>query len=205
MLIKPARLAAPLFALLLGGLVTLPTTAQDASSASGAAEETASSAAVADAGDPTQAPAIEIAAALMKPSVSAGKQAFKVKANCVNCHGWPGDGATGKNPRSPGIAANLRVTQLDHNALIQIVSCGIPGTAMPYHDNQAYKDNRCYGTTAADYTPETAPQPGNYLSAQDIVNVVAYVEAKIKDRGPITKAECEEFWAAGASVCTKFK
>lgn len=200
MLNKPARLVSAL-AILLLGLTSYPIAAQDASSSSAPAS---SSEAASDLGDPTQSPAIEIAAATMPANVSAGKQVFKTKANCVNCHGWPGDGATGKNPRSPGIAANLRVTQLDHNSLIQIVSCGIPGSAMPYHDGEAYKDNRCYGTTAADYDNTNAPQPGNFLSAQDIINVVAYVEAKIKDRGPITKAECTEFWGANASVCAKF-
>ena len=205
MLNKPAHLVSAL-AILLLGLTTFPIAAQDASSSAAPAPSAASSEAASDAGDPTQSPFIEINAATQPPKVSAGKQIFKVKANCVNCHGWPGDGATGKNPRSPGIAANLRVTQLDHNTLIQIVSCGIPGSAMPYHDGQAYKgdDKRCYGTTSADYDATNAPQPGNFLSAQDIINVVAYVEAKVKGRGPITKAECEEFWGANASVCAKF-
>ena len=203
MLNKPARLVSALAVLLLG-LSSFPIAAQDASSSAPAASSSAE--ATSDAGDPTQSPAIEIAGALQPASVSAGKLVFKTKANCVNCHGWPGDGATGKNPRSPGIAANLRVTQLDHNSLIQIVSCGIPGSAMPYHDGLAYKgdDKRCYGTTAADYDNTNAPQPGNFLSNQDIINVVAYVEAKVKDRGPITKAECTEFWGANASVCAKF-
>lgn len=198
MLNKPARLVSA-FAVLLMGLTSFPIYAQDASSSAPASSQEA-----ADAGDPTQSPAIEIAEATQPANISAGKMVFKTKANCVNCHGWPGDGATGKNPRSPGIAANLRETQLDHNTLIQVVSCGIPGTAMPYHDTQAYKDPRCFGTTMADYTNENAPQPGNFLSSQDIINVVAYVEQKIKGRGPITKAECEEFWGAGASTCVKF-
>ncbi len=203
MLNQPARLVSAL-AILILGLSSLPTSAQDASSSAAPAPSGASSAAPTDAGDPTQSPFIEIAGALQPANVDAGKQVFKTKANCVNCHGWPGDGATGKNPRSPGIAANLRQTQLDHNSLIQIVSCGIPGSAMPYHDGQAYKDNRCYGTTSADYDATNAPQPGKFLTAQDIINVVAYVEAKVKGRGPITKAECDEFWGANASVCAKF-
>ena len=159
----------------------------------------------ASAGDPTQSPAIELAAATQPPNVARGKIVFQTTANCVNCHGWPGDGITGKNPRSPGIAANLRETQLDTNSMIQVVSCGIPGSAMPYHDALAYKDKRCYGTTMADYTTGMPPQRGNVIGAQDIINVVAYVQQKIKGRGPITKAECLEYFGKPVTACNDYQ
>ena len=152
-------------------------------------------------GDPTQSPAIELAAAMQPANVARGKIVFQTTANCVNCHGWPGDGITGKNPRSPGIAANLRQTQLDTDTMIQVVSCGIPGSAMPYHDALAYQDKRCYGTTMADYTSGLPPQRGNTIGAQDIINVVAYVQQKIKGRGPITKDECLEYFGKPVAAC----
>lgn len=152
-----------------------------------------------------QAPAIEIAAAKQPADIVRGKTVFQTTADCVYCHGWPGDGSTGRNPRSPGIAANLRETQLDTDTMIQVVSCGIPGTAMPYHDRQAYKDPRCFGTTLKDYKPDQQPSPGHLVSPQDIINVVAYVQQKIKGRGPITKAECEEYFKPGAAACASYK
>jgi cytochrome c553 len=161
-------------------------------------------AASAPAHDPTQAPWIELSDT-RAPSASAGKYIFKTKADCVYCHGWPGDGMTGKSPRSPGQAANLRKTQLDTDDMIQIIACGIPGSPMPYHDPQAYLDKRCYGQTMADFKGQTPPQSGHFLTDQDIVNVVAYVEQNIKGKGPITKAECEAFFQPGASACRNLK
>src|SRR5262245_29626750 len=70
-----------------------------------------------------------------------GKEVFAKVGVCVSCHGWDGDGK-GKNPRSEGAAALLRESALDTKGFIEIISCGIPGTPMPYHDNQAYKDDR---------------------------------------------------------------
>jgi hypothetical protein len=153
--------------------------------------------------DQSQSPWIELKGT-KAPSIDHGKYVFQTKADCMSCHGWPGDGMTGKSPRMP-TGANLRVTQLDTNSMIQIVSCGIPTTAMPYHDSGAYKDERCYGQTMADFKGQTPPAPGHFLSNQDIIDVVAYVQQKIKGRGPITKAECEAFFHPGAAACRYIK
>jgi mono/diheme cytochrome c family protein len=156
------------------------------------------------AGDPTQSPQIE-KAGTNPPDIARGKIVFERAANCLNCHGWPGDGVTGKNPRSPGLAANLRASQLDTDTMIQIVSCGIPGSQMPYHDSEAYKDKRCYDTLLSDYEVGKQPIIGHTVRNQDIINVVAYVQQKIKGRGKVTKAECEEFFKPGASACKNFQ
>lgn len=160
--------------------------------------------AAAPAHDPTQSPWVELKGTLA-PNLNHGKYVFKTQASCVSCHGWPGDGKTGKSPRSKGDAANLRKTQLDTDGMIQIVSCGIPGTPMPYHDSEAYKDKRCYGETMADFKNSTPPSAGRSLSNQDIIDVVAYVQQKIKGAGPITKAECEAFFQPGAVACRGLK
>ncbi|MDB5563076.1 MAG: hypothetical protein JWN11_2494 [Hyphomicrobiales bacterium] len=138
----------------------------------------ASPAAPAAAADAAQSPAIE-KAGTTAPDIVRGKIVFERTANCLNCHGWPGDGVTGKNPRSPGLAANLRETQLDTDSMIQVVSCGIPGTQMPYHDSEAYKDKRCFDTLLSDYAPGKQPIIGHTVRNQDIINVVGYVEQKI--------------------------
>jgi mono/diheme cytochrome c family protein len=188
---KPTRLAA-LFAALAMSFSASMAIAEDAAPAAAAAA------------DASQSPAIELAGTTPGDAVK-GKRVFQAVANCARCHGWPGDGATGRDPRSPGDPANLRITQLDTNSLIQVVSCGIPGSPMPYHDRLAYIDKRCYGTTKADYTGDQTPQPGLYLSNQQIIDVVAYVEQKVKGRGEITKAECEEYFKPGAAACKSFK
>jgi hypothetical protein len=76
---------------------------------------------------------------------------------------------------------------------------------MPYHDSEAYKDKRCYGMLMSDYEPGKQPIIGHTVRNQDIINVVGYVEQKIKGRGKITKAECEEFFKPGATACKNFQ
>src|SRR5437879_11039280 len=77
-----------------------------------------------------------------------GRRLFLDKANCDYCHGWAGDGAG--QGQSPGGAANLRKSQLARDQLITVISCGVPGTAMPHFDELAYTDKRCYGMTESD-------------------------------------------------------
>src|SRR3984893_9244315 len=69
--------------------------------------------------------------------IGLGKRLYKEKATCGFCHGWSGDGAG--DPQSPGKAANLRETKLDHDQLVEIIRCGVPGgTAMPHFDKFAW-------------------------------------------------------------------
>src|SRR6201996_500794 len=63
---------------------------------------------------------------------SFGRRIFQDKAQCVFCHGWAGDGAGA--PQSSGGAANLRETKLTREQLIEVISCGRPGQAMPRFD-----------------------------------------------------------------------
>ena len=134
-----------------------------------------------------------------------GKAVFMKLGVCSECHGWAGDGEHGKHPRSPGIAANLRESQLTPEDMAQVVRCGIPGTAMPYHLSQAYKDpDICYGMTMADFADGEAPSKGKTFREKDILNVVAYVQSQFVGRGPITLAECEEIRSPATSSATSF-
>ena len=64
-------------------------------------------------------------------SILKGEKIWKERIKCGYCHGPFGNGAG--DPRSPGKAANLRETQLDKSMLIEVISCGIPTTQMPYY------------------------------------------------------------------------
>lgn len=121
---------------------------------------------------------------------------------CLSCHGWNGDGM-GKNPRSEGDAAKLRESQYDTQTFIDIISCGIPGTPMPYHNSQAYKDaDVCYGMTTADFGDGEAPRKGKSIRPADIVNLVAYIQTHIQGAGETTLAQCQDYYGDSASkVC----
>lgn len=158
-----------------------------------AQDATAAAAAAAAATDPLLAGA----------DVKRGKEVFAKVGVCVSCHGWDGDGK-GKNPRSEGAAALLRESQLDTAGFIEIISCGIPGTPMPYHDNQAYKDDHCYGMTADMFEPGQEPRKGKSITEKDMVNLVAYIQTSIQGKPPTTYEDCVAYFEASAEKACAF-
>src|SRR5215475_13883767 len=158
------------------------------------------------------APSLALAAALMLASavpsaaqtsgdISLGKRLYQAKAECGHCHGWSGNGAG--DPLSPGKAANLRETKLDHDQLVEIIRCGVVGgTAMPHFDKFAWTEGEaCFGMTGAEVGDKKPPAPTAELSKREIAAIVTYIEAKVIGRGPPTVADCEEFFGAGAPLC----
>ena len=141
------------------------------------------------------------AAAQTTGDIGLGKRVYKAKAECGHCHGWSGDGAG--DPLSPGKAANLRETKLDHDQLVEVIRCGVPGgTAMPHFDRFAWTEGEnCFAMTATDVGDKKPTGPTAYLSKREIEAIVAYLEAKVIGKGPPTVADCEEFFGAGSPLC----
>ena len=133
--------------------------------------------------------------------VDFGKEIYKSKATCLFFHRWDGNGDQGYG----GIALSLRKTQLDHDQLIETIRCGRPGTGMPYHDQFAYTDKRCYDVTRADLGDKAPPHAVSFLAPREVQAVVAFLEAKIKGRGPATLEECVYFWGTETKECDTYK
>jgi mono/diheme cytochrome c family protein len=109
--------------------------------------------------------------------VSFGERLFRDKADCQFCHGIDGDGRG--DPRSPGQAANLHKTILNREQLIEVITCGRPGTEMPHFDKFAYEDKSCYGRTAAELGNDTPHYPhSTSLTKREIEAVADYILAK---------------------------
>lgn len=141
---------------------------------------------------------------LANADIARGKKMFSTQGgNCLSCHGWDGDG-TGRNPRAEGAAAMLRESGLDAPGFIEIISCGIPGTPMPYHDSQAYKDNRCYGMVAADFEANQEPHKGKSIKKNDIVNLVAYIMTSIQGKPKATYEDCAAWFETSAEKACAF-
>jgi mono/diheme cytochrome c family protein len=108
--------------------------------------------------------------------LAAGEAAWD-KAGCLQCHGSAGEGgAGGEFPAGP----SLRKTRLDRAALIEAVSCGLPGTQMPGWLDGAYTQRSCYG-----FPPGPAPDGTTLtpvLSANEVEALVDYLSAKIVGR-----------------------
>jgi mono/diheme cytochrome c family protein len=190
----------PLALLLLAGALTVTSVAIAANAPAGRGKAAAASELPANA-DLTK---FEGIAVLAGADIVRGKRMFSQQGgNCVSCHGWDGDG-TGKNPRSEGAAALLRESGLDAAGFIEIISCGIPGTPMPYHDSQAYKDDRCYGMVAADFATGEGPHKGKSIRKDDVVNLVAYIMTSIQGKPKATYEDCAAWFEKSAEKACAF-
>jgi hypothetical protein len=161
--------------------------------------------------DRVRAALLALLAAVMAPPLATladddfanGRRIFLEKADCGYCHGWAGDGAG--QGQSPGGAANLRQSRLSRDSLIMVISCGIPGRAMPHFDDQAYTDKRCYGMTEAELGDKVPPfPPSTALPRREVEIVADYLLAKIIGRGPITREECAETLGPRVRSCEEY-
>jgi mono/diheme cytochrome c family protein len=143
-------------------------------------------------GQSTQTPASD--------PTNAGKAVFS-RANCMGCHKWHGNGGGGYG----GDALSLRKTELTRDQIIETVSCGRPGTGMPFFARGAYDEVKCHGMTREDAGAQTPPEAGTFLRPKDIEAVADYVIAHIKGAGEPTYAECVGFFSSTSRVCDVYK
>lgn len=135
-----------------------------------------------------------------------GRIVFQRVGYCVNCHGWAGDGQSGRNPMSPGSSANLRETQLDTEGLTEVIKCGRPGTQMPYHEAAAYRDDRCYGMVMADFDPGSEPVRGKTFRDKQLADLIAYLQTHEIGRGKPNYEECADYYGTSADkACSYLK
>jgi mono/diheme cytochrome c family protein len=126
-----------------------------------------------------------------------GKEIFKSKAVCQFCHKWDGSGDQGYGGNAP----SLRKTKLTQAQVVETVKCGRPGTGMPFHDEFAYTDKRCYGVTREQLGNDIPPEANAFLNQHEIDAVVQYLFAKVVGRGNSTYEECVEFWGSETRQC----
>ena len=111
-------------------------------------------------------------------AIEVGKEIYKVKANCQFCHKWDGSGDQGYG----GNASSLRKTFLTPEQFADVIKCGRPGTGMPYHDQFAYTDKRCFDMTREDIGKDMPPI-GEFAS-----------EARDRCRGQISLRQGGRTW-----------
>ena len=130
-----------------------------------------------------------------------GKDIFKTKATCQFCHKWDASGDQGYGGNAP----SLRKTGLTAEQVTETVKCGRPGTGMPFHDQFAYTDKRCYGVTREQLGNDMPPEPNAFLNPHEIDAVVKYLFAKDVGRGPSTYDDCIDFWGKDTRECEPMK
>jgi mono/diheme cytochrome c family protein len=120
---------------------------------------------------------VSLTGAASAQNVSFGERLYQEKADCQFCHGPDGDGRG--DPRSPGKAPDLRKTILQRDHLVEVISCGRPGTEMPHFDKSAYEETNCYGLSVAQIGKDMpAPPHSNSLTQREIAAVADYVLAR---------------------------
>ncbi len=133
--------------------------------------------------------------------IKAGLVVWRDRGGCFNCHGEFGQGGPGGHfPAGP----SLRKSALDLETMKQVISCGLPGTPMPFNLEGAYRTEECYGTVGEE--PPAGVAPGAALSKQEIDDLVAYIGARIHGQRRITKEQCVEFYDdPDAPACAAYR
>jgi hypothetical protein len=75
---------------------------------------------------------------------------------------------------------------------------------MPHFDRFAYTDKRCYDMTAADLGDLEPIRAATTLQPFEIDAAADYVATKVKGAGPVTRAQCVEFFGQTGAVCDKY-
>jgi len=143
---------------------------------------------------------VAMAASAQTDAGAGGKQVYE-RANCVGCHKWSGGGGGGYG----GAALSLRATELSHDDIVQIVTCGRPGTGMPHFTADPYQDGSCYGLKADDVKDIMPPNANLVLRPPEIEEVANYVVANIKGKGEPTLSDCVAFFGDGSRVCDVYR
>lgn len=137
----------------------------------------------------------------------AGQEIYK-RANCVGCHKWHGGGGGGYG----GAALSLRKTQLDREQIVQTVTCGRPGTGMPYFVRNVYSDDQgsphpCNGMAMKDLADADmkVAEAGTLLRPEEVDEVAKYLLTKLKGKGDPTGPECIAFFGDASRACESYK
>jgi hypothetical protein len=135
--------------------------------------------------------------------IAAGMSLFQQKGACLACHGWAGDGRKVDSQMPDG--ANLRALQIDRDVLTMTIRCGRPGTGMPAFERLAYSDGRCYGLKLADLRARSLemPDPAATLAPNEVKLLVDFLLAKVVGKGPMTRAQCAEYWGKVVEACNE--
>tara|TARA_B110000238_G_scaffold121823_1_gene131910 strand:- start:841 stop:1347 length:507 start_codon:yes stop_codon:yes gene_type:complete len=121
------------------------------------------------------------------------------KANCMGCHKWHGDGGPGYG----GAAVSLRETELDREQLISLISCGRPGTNMPYFDKKSYVDDRCFGMKFEDFAGDDNIRPliaKKFLNKRQIGSVADFIINDLQGK-KLSMKYCLKFFGKPTRSC----
>jgi len=124
--------------------------------------------------------------------VKAGLAAWR-NSGCADCHGAFANGEKERDESPTG--ADLRRARLSAEEIKLTFRCGRPGTGMPSFEDGA--------SGCSDGGGDLYPAPTK-LTAEQIDDVVAYLQARIIGKGKITKQECLLYYTEKPDWCADY-
>src|SRR5215469_18382192 len=124
--------------------------------------------------------------------VKAGLAAWR-NSGCADCHGAFANGEKERDESPTG--ADLRRARLSAEEIKLTIRCGRPGTGMPSFEDGA--------SGCSDGGGDLYPAPTK-LTAEQIDDVVAYLQARIIGKGKITKQECLLYYTEKPDWCDDY-
>lgn len=104
--------------------------------------------------------------------------------NCAPCHGVSGDGKGAAAATLMPEPANFKLKQPDFDYILQVLSDGIPGTAMPAWKNQISESDR---RALADFLRSLLNLPTRTDTDALMIGIVSSMRARTSSRSPIRK------------------
>ena len=113
------------------------------------------------------------------------------KASCSSCHFWHANGGNSHG----GAASSLRNTQLSFEEIYNVISCGKPGTNMPYFSRLFKSNLDCVNYKNKPLEDDKiVVLKGSKLLNNNEINVLAkFISQEIKNK-TITRKYCEAFF-----------
>ena len=139
--------------------------------------------------------------------IDEGMRIYKTRAACGDCHGWTGRGGMANDEPENDPGPSLVHSELDREALIEIVSCGAPWPReMPHYLATAWsKERPCYGMVAAELSPDRRPpRPDRTLRPSQIEAVVTYVQEVYQGKG-MTLEYCIKYYSPTSRACDRYR
>jgi hypothetical protein len=123
------------------------------------------------------------------------------EAGCFACHG---DLAEGGGDAANALGPNLRSTQLEREGLIEVISCGRPGTPMPMHLEGAYTEVPCYDMPLGP-VPDNVTGTGVF-TVEEVGSLVDFLEEHVVGVDRITRPNCAAFFGGdeNARTCLQY-
>ena len=124
------------------------------------------------------------------------------RGGCSTCHGAVADGGGGDaEPEGP----SLRRTELNRELLIETISCGRPGAAMPYHLIGAYTKTPCYGLPVGDVPAEV--NGAGIFTAEEAAALVDFLLKHVVGKTKVTREGCAVFFGGDKNAidCRYFR